>query len=744
MESRFARAPVAVILAMLAGTAVAVEIDGRIDPEEWQGAQLVKDFRKVQPLNGEPASLQTEAWILATPDGLAVAFRNTQPPSVPRTEQRVQRDFDEQVDRVNVMVDFDGDQRTGYDFTISSTNGIFDAIVTNEQNFNSDWDGNWRHAVGGDEQAWTVEVLLPWHIAPMRDAPGDTRTLRIYLDRVIGVTGERSAWPFASFERPRFLSDFAPIEVKSYSQSLLAVTPYVSSLYDNVASRSEADAGVDIFWKPNGQTQLTATVNPDFGQVESDDLIVSFDATETFISDKRPFFTENQGLFEFTTPSDFSQLLYTRRVGGPADDGNGSGDIVGALKLNGNVGATKYGLFAADEAEEAGRTFTAVRLVRDFSTQNLGFMATNVERPFLDRTATVAGVDHNWRPTARWNVRTRLFGSEIDQSGTSERDGGATVLADYEMDRGWRQQWILMHFGDELQINDAGFLERNSLNYAHWQFNRRFTDLPAESRYASKDWRWRASTVHNNHGQLLDHQFRTSRESRLRDGSYEYGQINVNSAGIDDLLTRGNGALNIPANFNSFFEYRRPRKGNWGYDLEAEAYSGGLEGNHKVGYSIQIEPKYFVSDAFNMYVGVFANRTPDWLVWQRDNLIGSFDGREMHFDAGFNLIGQRHELRLKLQAIAINAELRQAYRVDTRGNAIETDEAVDDFNVRNLGIQLRYRYELAPLSYLYVVYGRGGFDQDMVAEGSSRLLRNSFSLRDDEQLLVKLSYRFEN
>lgn len=146
-----------------------------------------------------------------------------------------------------------------------------------------------------------------------------------------------------------------------------------------------------------------------------------------------------------------------------------------------------------------------------------------------------------------------------------------------------------------------------------------------------------------------------------------------------------------------------------------------------------------------MYVGVFANRTPDWLVWQRENLIGSFDGRETHFNAGFNWIGQRHELRLKLQAIAINAELRQAYRVNSGGTAIATDEPVDDFNVRNLGIQLRYRFELAPLSYLYVVYGRGGFDQDVVAEGgSSRLLRDSFSLRDDEQLLVKLSYRFEN
>ena len=130
------------------------------------------------------------------------------------------------------------------------------------------------------------------------------------------------------------------------------------------------------------------------------------------------------------------------------------------------------------------------------------------------------GVDHNWRPTARWNVRTRLIGSDIEQSGETSSDTGATVWADYEMDHGWRQQWILMHFGNDLQINDAGFLDRNNMNYAHWQFNRRFTALPAQSRYASKDWRGRVSTIHNNHGDLLNHQFRISRDSRLRNGSY--------------------------------------------------------------------------------------------------------------------------------------------------------------------------------------------------------------------------------
>src|SRR6185436_13667651 len=298
--------------------------------------------------------------------------------------------------------------------------------------------------------------------ASMREAKGDKRTIKIYLDRIIGSTGERVAWPQASLEKSRFLSDFAVVEVANYSQSLLAVTPYVSGLYDNVGGSSDGDAGVDVFWKPNGQVQLTATVNPDFGQVESDDLVVNFSATETFISDKRPFFTENQGLFEFTTPSDYSQLLYTRRVGGPADDGDGSGDITAALKLNGSIGETKYGLFAADEAESVGRTFGALRVVRDFGTQNVGLMATQVQRPYLDRTATVVGVDHDWHPNQRWNIRTRLFGSDIEQAGARSSDTGGSLWADYEMDHGWRQQWIGMHFGNDLQINDAGYLARVS------------------------------------------------------------------------------------------------------------------------------------------------------------------------------------------------------------------------------------------------------------------------------------------
>jgi len=202
--------------------------------------------------------------------------------------------------------------------------------------------------------------------------------------------------------------------------------------------------------------------------------------------------------------------------------------------------------------------------------------------------------------------------------------------------------------------------------------------------------------------------------------------------------------VELPANFNAVFEYNRPRKGNWAYDFSAVAMSGGLAGNDEIGYEAEFAPTYFITDAFSVNAGVYVNRTPDWLVWQHDNLVGSFQGREWHFDAGLDWnIGSRQELRVKLQTLAIDARARQGWRIDQSGNAVASDDPVEDFSVRNLGFQIRYRYELAPLSYLYVVYGRGGYREEPLSEDPLDGLRDSFDLRDDEQLLVKLSYRFE-
>ena len=110
------------------------------------------------------------------------------------------------------------------------------------------------------------------------------------------------------------------------------------------------------------------------------------------------------------------------------------------------------------------------------------------------------------------------------------------------MDNGWRQQWLAMHFGDDLEINDFGFLSRNNLNYAHCEVQRSASPTCRRSRAtASHDWRWRISGTDNDHGLDLQRQFRMSRQSQLRDGGNEYAQVNVNAPGTTTASLRGNG-----------------------------------------------------------------------------------------------------------------------------------------------------------------------------------------------------------
>jgi hypothetical protein len=148
-------------------------------------------------------------------------------------------------------------------------------------------------------------------------------------------------------------------------------------------------------------------------------------------------------------------------------------------------------------------------------------------------------------------------------------------------------------------------------------------------------------------------------------------QLNVNSAGWDDLLTRGNGALFLPPSVDLAYERISPRHGDWAFKLEAEIESGGLGGNRQLGYNVKFIPTYFVNDAFSIYAGPYYEHTPDWLVWQHDNLIGRFDEHTLQLDAGFDWsIGNRQELRVKLQAIGLDARLRGAYRVGGNGRAV--------------------------------------------------------------------------
>ena len=312
------------------------------------------------------------------------------------------------------------------------------------------------------------------------------------------------------------------------------------------------------------------------------------------------------------------------------------------------------------------------------------------------------------------------------------------------MGHGWRQQFYGEHLGRNLQLNDFGFLQRNNYNYARYDIGRRFTDLPKESIYNSHDWHVAVSRRVNDDGLKLADAWAVNRRSDTRNGGSEFFEISGLTAGHDDLITRGNGAVNVPAQLHGYYEIFRPRRRHWSLYGNANYAATGLNGPSHGALAFDLNPTYFVNDNLSFYAELYAQHNRDWLLWQHDNLLGTFRSSQLQLNGGVQwTINAKQELRVKLETIALDAHLRQAWRVAPDGTPVASNEPVSDFSLRNLGFQIRYRYELAPLSNLYIAYVRGGFGFNDMSQDVGSLLGDSFSLHDSEQLLVKLSYRFE-
>ena len=213
-----------------AGAGAAIRVDGLPDETDWQQAQTLGPLVTVQPLTQATPAHVTEVMMLSTAQGLAFAFKNQQSADTPRVKPRSLRDQGGNADRVNVMIDFDGDGKLGHNWTVSLSDSIDDSVISNENQFRTDWDGDWEHAVAETADGWTAEILIPWSISTMRAVAGDTRTIGVYVDRVMGGNGERYATPAIRFNEQRFLSAFTQVEVKQYSQSILNWYPYVTLL----------------------------------------------------------------------------------------------------------------------------------------------------------------------------------------------------------------------------------------------------------------------------------------------------------------------------------------------------------------------------------------------------------------------------------------------------------------------------------------------------------------------------------
>jgi hypothetical protein len=237
----------------------------------------------------------------------------------PVVEHLSRRDRLVEADRVEVDLGTRRDHKSAFQFTVNAGGVLTDSVLFDDTESSSDWDENWDARVARRPGGWSVEVKIPLRVLRFPAAPEQSWDLQVR--RFISERQEIDEWAYiprdaagevsryGSLDGLRGLRPGAPVELRPFALGRLRrrdpATTQIASGTDLSAS-----AGLDVKWHPTQSLTLDATLNPDFAQVEADQLVLNLTKFETYYPEKRPFFLE--GIDTFSTPR---QLLYTRRIG---------------------------------------------------------------------------------------------------------------------------------------------------------------------------------------------------------------------------------------------------------------------------------------------------------------------------------------------------------------------------------------------------------------------------------------------
>ena len=405
-----------------------LQLDGQLDERVYFTVPPVTDFIQQEPDEGAPARDQTEVWVMFDGDTFYVAARcwSTDPARIIANEMK--RDSYSMFgnETFSVVLDTYYDRRNGFNFITNALGALFDATITNERTPNLDWNAVWDVRTGRFEQGWTLEMAIPFK--SLRYRTGAAQTRGINFQRNVASTNETSFLtpiPAALAFQGMFRFSSAPtlvgVEVPE-SGTRLEVKPYAISdvttdlnATPRLSNDPGGDFGVDVKY---GVTQgLTAdlTYNTDFAQVEVDEQQVNLTRFSLFFPEKREFFLEGQGIFDFGGgfrggPTAYyfrgerfggsaPVLFFSRRIG--LNEGR-TVPIRGGGRLTGKVGPYSIGLLDVQTGSEsaagtAPTNFAVARLKRDVLRRSaVGALFTgrsvSTEAPGASYTYGVDGV----------------------------------------------------------------------------------------------------------------------------------------------------------------------------------------------------------------------------------------------------------------------------------------------------------------------------------------------------------------
>ena len=777
---------------------VSVQIDGRLDEAVWASVPAYDNMTVVSPDTLASPRYETRSRLFYTDEGFYVGMHSLQPPDT-RIARLSSRDAFLNRDGMSVTLDPSGEGLYGYYFGVNLGGSLGDGTVQPERSFSRDWDGPWRGATAETDDGWTAEIFIPWSTMPM-PASDRIREMGIYLSRSVGHLDESWSWPALPFTRPKYLSALQPIRLEQVEpRQEFSFFPYSSATFDNVGDRQRYRAGVDVFWRPRPSLQITATANPDFGNVEADDVVVNLTAFETFFPEKRLFFLEGVDIFETGSSgrrgggsssggrffgiagSGFSfvsnKLVHMRRIGArprspdvPDDFSVDSldlaepSDLLGAAKVTGQSGAFRYGVLGAFEddtefdavsdfpaqagvtVESVGRDFGVIRGLwenTDRGRRSLGLISTFVDHP--EREAAVVGVDMTAQSASgAWDTGGVIMASDVTDMSLGDSTGyGVQGTVIYRPRRGVFTGVGFDYFDDELQFNDFGFMRRNDV--ASLRGNISFNGSNVGPLRTWNSFLFSANEF-NTDGQFVDSRIRFSNSMTFHNRSSLRAGLGFNPTTLDDRSSRGNGVFRIDKRWgvDARYESDPTRKLALRASVQGDQEDlGGWRGTAQLGLA------YAPSDRLSIVGLVDYVHHDGWLLYRGDRDFTTFRAEEwkpkVNVDVFFSA---KQQLRLSLQWAGIVAHEQDFYEVPLEpGRLIDVTrdptEPSDDFALSNLTLQLRYRWQIAPLSDLFVVYTRASNPSDLAATLSfDDLYSEAFANPLVEGLVVKLRYRF--
>jgi Domain of unknown function (DUF5916) len=301
-----------------------IDVDGRLTDPAWTAATSSTAFTQQYPNEGAAPTESTEVRIVYDDRAVYIGINCVQR-LTPIVARLTRRDRVTSADRVTVDISSRADWVTAFHFGVSAAGVLDDGIYFNDSNYSSDWDENWEAATWVGPDGWSAEIKIPFRI--LRFDAGLTQRWGLQVQRYTDLRHEWDLWAWRPRSSAGVVSTFGVVDgwegISPSRPVELRVSELTKLQFRDVEARGDLSKAHDWIWSvgldakahPTQGTTLDLTVNPDFGQVEADQVVLNLSNYEVFYPEKRPFFLEG-----LDTLSTTRSVLYTRRIGARPPD----------------------------------------------------------------------------------------------------------------------------------------------------------------------------------------------------------------------------------------------------------------------------------------------------------------------------------------------------------------------------------------------------------------------------------------